>query len=169
MPKGRGHKGGVPKRKRKRAKTSNSEVGVSQPLQGSSSSDVSISVSSSPHPSIYAPTTLHTPPFQPDYTSAPYSSPFPPNFAVQPTNPNLFYLKLITGNIRMCQGCRGSLRCADSTIPDPPYNLCIARAEQRPYRDPSGNLVTPTAYKPSHYHVALTYIRAVEPSFLPHA
>ena len=33
----------------------------------------------------------------------------------------------------------------------------------------TARMVTPTTYKPSHYHVALTCIRAVEPSFLPRA
>ena len=82
-------------------------------------------------------------------------------------NPNPFYLKFITGNIRVCQGCKGSLRAAGFSLPDPPYDLCVARAEKRPYRDNSGNPVTPTTYKPSHYHLAFTCIQAVEPAFFP--
>ena len=56
-----------------------------------------------------------------------------------PSNPNPFYLKFITGNIRICQGCRQSLRTSSGVIPDPPYNLVVARSEKRPYRDSSGD------------------------------
>lgn len=83
-------------------------------------------------------------------------------------NPNPFYLKFITGNIRICQGCRQSLRTASGSIPDPPYNLVIARAEKRPYRDSSGELVVPSSYSNAHYHVAVWCISQVEPSFIPH-
>ena len=47
-----------------------------------------------------------------------------------PSNPNPFYLKFITGNIRICQGCRQSLRTSSGLIPDPPYNLVVARSLQ---------------------------------------
>lgn len=95
----------------------------------------------------------------------PYHQPAP----VPSPNPNPFYLKFISGNIRTCQGCKGSLRAGDSSIPASPNNLCIARAEKRPYRNNSGNLVTPTTYKPSHYHAMLLCIQAVEPHFVPHS
>ena len=52
-----------------------------------------------------------------------------------PLNPNPFYLKFIRGSIRTCQGCRGSLRAGDSSIPGAPNDLCIARTKKRPYRD----------------------------------
>ena len=84
------------------------------------------------------------------------------------SNLDPFYLKFIRGNIRTCQGCRGSLRASDSSIPDAPNDLCIAHAEKRPYRDYPGVLVTPSTYKPSRYHAQLACIRAVEPSFMPH-
>ena len=58
-----------------------------------------------------------------------------------PSNPNPFYPKFITGNIRICQGCRQSLRTSSGAIPDPPYNLVVARSEKRPYRDSPGELV----------------------------
>ena len=57
-----------------------------------------------------------------------------------PSNPNPFYLKFITGNIGIFQGCRKSLRTSSGAIPDPPYNLVVARSEKRPYRDSSGEL-----------------------------
>ena len=51
-----------------------------------------------------------------------------------PPNCNPFYLKFITGNIRMCQGCRHTLRLADGAVPPPLNDLIIARAEIHPYR-----------------------------------
>ena len=33
-------------------------------------------------------------------------------------------------NIHICQGCRQSLRTSSGLIPDPPYNLVVARAEK---------------------------------------
>ena len=84
-----------------------------------------------------------------------------------PPNPNPFHLKFITGNIRICQGCRQSLRTTSGLIPDPPYNLVVARSEKRQYRDSSGELVTPSSYSNAHYHVAVSCISRVEPTFHP--
>ncbi len=181
MPKGRGQKGGIPKRKRSRAKASEPEVVVSRPsLRAAPSTGSCSGESSGTHPlfHINSPTFHYSTMFEkfppaslpPAYDPLVYGYPYhsSPVLSTQPTNPNPFYLKFVTGNIRTCQGCKGSLRSAESTIPEPPYNICIARAEKRPYRDTSGNLVTPTAYKPSHYHLSLTCIHAVEPTFAPH-
>ena len=55
-----------------------------------------------------------------------------------PPNCNPFYLKFITGTIRMCQGCRHTLRLADGTVLPPPNDLTITRAEILPYRVSSG-------------------------------
>ena len=92
----------------------------------------------------------------------------PAQFSVS-HNSNPFYLKFISGNIRICQGCRSSLRATDGTIPLPPYNLTIARAERRTFRDTSGNLVTPNKESVSHYHCQVECIKAVEPFFVPQA
>ena len=43
------------------------------------------------------------------------------------TNSNPFFIRFIAGNIQMCQGCR-------SGIPQPPFDLAIARFERRSYR-----------------------------------
>ena len=91
--------------------------------------------------------------------SSSMSSTLPPN-----TNP--FYLKFIAGNIRICQGCRASLR-TEGTIPAQPYDLTVARAEKRPYRDSTGNLITPQKCTTSHYHCRVECIQAVEPHFVP--
>ena len=82
-------------------------------------------------------------------------------------NVNPFYLKLITGNIRTCQGCRSTLRTTDGKIPSPPYDLAIARAERRPYRDTSGNLRTPQKATAAHYHRRIECVKAGEPTFVP--
>ncbi len=66
------------------------------------------------------------------------------------TNP--FYFKFIVGNIRICQGCRQSLRSSDNSIPIPHYDLAVARAEKRSFRDNEGNLITPTKETVCHYH-----------------
>ena len=114
---------------------------------------------------------LAVPSFPPEYNPCIYGHPYqsPTAFSFQTANPNPFYPQFICGNISTCQGYRGSLRCADSSIPEPPHNICIARAEKRPYRDSSGNLVSPTTCRPSHYHVGLTCIQAVEPAFVSHS
>ena len=64
----------------------------------------------------------------------------PPLISVTKQNVNPFYLKKLTGNIRICQGCRGSLRAADGSIPNPPFDIIIARLE----RDHFGIKVEPT-------------------------
>ncbi len=51
----------------------------------------------------------------------------PPLISIVQQNVNPFYLKKLTGNIRICQGCRGSLRLADKRIPDPPNDVVVAR------------------------------------------
>ena len=93
-------------------------------------------------------------PAQPSYpmSSSSYLS-TPPSL---PANPNPFYIKFISGNIRVCQRCKGSLRTAGNSIPIL-HNLCIARAEKRPYGDASGNLITSkshNSYKACHYHLS---------------
>ena len=99
-------------------------------------------------------------------------APPPLIFIGQPTaspavNTNPFYLKFITGNIRMCQGCRQSLRTMAGNIPAPPYNLTVARKERRTFRDASGTLVTPQREAAAHYHCCVSCIKAADPTFLP--
>ena len=82
-------------------------------------------------------------------------------------NINPFYIKFIEGNIRVCQGCRGNLRHSSGSIPAPPYDLCVARAERRSYRDANGVLRTPRKEQAAHYHINLCCIQAVCPNFAP--
>ena len=59
------------------------------------------------------------------------------------------------------------LRLTDGSIPAPPFDLVMARAERCTFRDKSGVLVTPLQQQPSHYHIHLDCARAVEPNFVP--
>lgn len=86
--------------------------------------------------------------------------------AAVPVISNPFYVKFITGNIRMCQGCRTTLRTKEGLTPPPPHDLTIARAERRPYRNASGTLVTPTRETASHYHCREECVKAADPGFV---
>ena len=80
----------------------------------------------------------------------------PPNF-------NPFYVKMLCGNIGVCQGCRGSLRQSDGSIPSPPFDMVAARVERRQFRDASGTLRTmhdhqlPTTTFPCSVSVLLSH------------
>ena len=104
----------------------------------------------------------------PPHIPVPITPPTPSNPSTPPTpNVNPFYLKFIKGNIRVCQGCRGSLKTSDGAVPSPPFDLTVARAEQRPFRDTSGTLITPKRPTVYHYHCNLGCIKAVEAHFVP--
>ena len=77
-----------------------------------------------------------------------------------------FFLKALTGNIRICQGCRGSLRLPDGSIPPPPFDLVIARMERRTFYDATGAVRTPICPSAAHYHLKFACIRAVDPHFV---
>ena len=100
----------------------------------------------------------------------PCAPPGPPNVnpptLSQPPNVNPFYVKFIAGNIRICQGCKGSLKTSDNRIPMPPFDIAAARSENRPFRDASGNLITPKRATVYHYHCRPQCIQAVEPHFI---
>ena len=87
------------------------------------------------------------------------------HLSAQP-NTNPFYVKFIVGNMRVCQGCRGNLKRLDGSVPAPPFDLCAARAERRSFRDSNGILITPQKEQPSHYHLNLSCIRVVAPTFV---
>ena len=58
-------------------------------------------------------------------------------------------------------------KSTELAIPDPQYNLFVARSEKRPYRDSSGELVVPSSYSNAHYHVDVSCISQAEPTFYP--
>ena len=168
MPSGRGKKKNQVQRKRSKSQRAPPDTIIGSP------------------PSLLARPTLQTPqiqqpsvfrratsPPQMIYFGSPAYTPYRPQAQCTPqppypqTNTNPFYLKFIGGNIRTCQGCRNSLRQADGTISLPPYDLTIARAERRPYRDHSGNLITPQKESNAHYHCRVACVTAAEPSFIP--
>lgn len=182
LPSGRGRKGGVPPRRRSRKVVTTPEVSTLRPVFLKDTPSVSISASNVSNVSASQQVSVNqsvTPiqssacdtltqllsgvlPFQ--CTSLPLST----SASLQP-NSNPFYVKFIQGNIRMCQGCKSSLRCADSTIPTPPFNLAVARSEKRQFRDKMGNLITPQNEQTCHYHLRLDCIGAVEPTFVAQA
>ena len=84
-------------------------------------------------------------------------------------NFNPFDVKMLCGNIRVCQGCRGSLRQSDGSIPSPPFDMVAARVERRQFRDASWTLRTPARPSIAHYHISLQCICVAEPLFLPSA
>ena len=83
------------------------------------------------------------------------------------TNSSPFFIRFIAGNIRMCQGCRSSLRSIDGGIPQPPFDLAIARFERRSYRDKNGELKTPVRDQAAHYHLNVSCVKAASPCFIP--
>lgn len=201
-PKGRGQKGGRPKRQRAKSSTpgpdnyslrpglvsitANAERGaIAQLTQApflqvsSCQQPVSVSVSGHPH-SVPVPMfgcasqgSSHpcTPLVGRDHVHNEKGQSVtlgpPPLISVTAQNVNPFYLKKMIGNIRICQGCRGSLRTEDGSIPNAPYDIVIARLEKRPFRDQSGTVKTPSRASASHYHARLACVRAGDSSFIP--
>ena len=105
-----------------------------------------------------------------------WNTPFSTPFMSQPQDTMLhqernlhpFFVRFIVGNIRICQGCRGSLRLSDGSVPSPPNNLVAARLEKRPYFDKvNGTWCCPQKETNSHYHLKLSCIVRVEPLFVP--
>ena len=84
---------------------------------------------------------------------------------VPDTNP--FYLKEMTTRIKVCQGCRRSLKSTKGELQPPPYDYCIARKERRPYTDRvTGQLRTPSRESDAHYHLREKCVKVAEPSFI---
>ena len=121
LPKGRaGEKGGRSKRKRTRSNarpehlvtvaqccSAASECGPSGVNTGASTSQINYN--------ILLPSSSRPPP---PLISVPQIPPTPSMLPTPPPAPNVnpFYLKFIKGNIRVCQGCRGSLTLSRAAI-----------------------------------------------------
>ena len=66
----------------------------------------------------------------------------------------------------MYQGCRSLLHLQDRSVPAPPFDIVVARAEWRSFQDKNGEIVTPRHEQTCHYHIRLNRIRAIEPTFV---
>lgn len=109
----------------------------------------------------------HTPPYVPQIYQ-------PQSSMLQQSSPSMqgqshpFFVRFISGNIRICQGCRGSLRLPDGSIPHPPNDIVVARLEKRPYFDKTGGTwCYPQKETNSHYHLKLSCVVKAEPLFVP--
>jgi len=80
-------------------------------------------------------------------------------------NINNFFVKPMNNKIKICQGCRGTMRTTNGLIPMPPNNFCIARQEKRQYKNKDGLLKTPSAFSDAHYHLNMACVTSAEPSF----
>ena len=202
LPKGRGQKGGRPKRQSAMSTTpapdnysvqsglvsitTTTESGsiTQAPLLQVSSCQQPVSISLSAHPAtasvpvlqqasqgIGLPSTQGLTMMNDGHNEQGHAVTYgpPPLISVTQQNVNPFYMKKLTGNIRICQGCRESLRAADGSIPSPPYDIIIAHLEKRPFRDQSGALKTPSRASAAHYHARLACVHAGDPTFLPSA
>ena len=188
LPRGRGQKGGRPKRLRAKSATPTPDNVSLRPgfasvtataISGSITQAPLLQVTSCQQPvslSFSAVTNTacstgieHYPPdLAGSYSVQEHSMPLrpPPLINIPQQNVNPFFLKQLSGNIRVCQGCRGSLRLADGSIPGPPYDVVVAHLEKRPFRDPTGAMRTPSRASAAHYHVRLACLRATDPSFV---
>ena len=68
---------------------------------------------------------------------------------------------LFMGTLECARVVEVLLRLTDGSLPAPPFDLVMARAERCTFRDKSGVLVTPLQQQPSHYHIHLDCARAV--------
>ena len=97
------------------------------------------------------------------YSDSTSTTPF---YSMTPQYGYPFVLKQLKGNIRICQGCRGTLRLPDGTIPSPPYDIVISHMERRPFKDTSGTVRTPTRPSAAHYHLKIMCVRIADPQFM---
>ena len=58
------------------------------------------------------------------------------------------------------QGCRGALQTSLGTVPNAPFDFCVARKERRSYKDPkTGQLCTATReLGDAHYHLRVACV-----------
>ena len=80
---------------------------------------------------------------------------------------NSFFVKKMNNRIQTCQGCRRSVCCADGSIPDPPFDYCIARKERRSFYDQNGQKRTSSRVTDAHYHLHKPCILAADSAFDP--
>ena len=78
-----------------------------------------------------------------------------------------FALKFVTKRITRCQGCKQNIREDDDNLPLPPYDLIIARMEQRPFVTGDGFVKVPSKMSNSHYHLRWECLQLADPTFNP--
>ena len=106
--------------------------------------------------------------YSPGFQMQPIHYPTTPINNLQLPNYNPFILKFITGNIRICQSCRSSLRKADGSTYQAPFDLCISRLEKRPFwHDPSKTWCSPSRESNAHYCVTVSCAQASCAFFVP--
>ena len=74
-----------------------------------------------------------------------------------------YYLKMLTKQIKVCKGCRHGYD-KDVSVPNPPYNVCVAHEESIVLL--SAAYATKTV---AYYHASPTCIWIKDPTFTPHA
>ena len=88
-------------------------------------------------------------------------------YDTQVPNANPFYLKEMTTRIKVCQGCRRSLKSTKGELQPPPYDYCIVRKERRPYTDRvTGQLRTPSWESDAHYHLQEKSVKVRSGAFI---
>ena len=98
----------------------------------------------------------------------PFYYPATPINSLQIPNHNPFILKFITGNIRICQSCRSSLRKDVGSTYQAPFDLCISRLEKRQFwHDPSKTWCSPSSESNAHYCVTVRCVQASCAFFVP--
>ena len=77
-------------------------------------------------------------------------------------------LKFVSGNICICQSCRGSLRSDKGTPCSPTHDLCVARLEKRQYwNSTSSEWCVPSKETNSHYWARVACVQFAYPSLVP--
>ena len=185
MPAGRGRKGGVPPRKKRKVQPPESRVsfatiaglGNEVDISGSTTTVLSgNSVSTSHEPDDFYPRgtianvvvtggQLNILPHDSSFVTRYHQMPtFPPPLvhcspSVQHSSSNPFILSFITGNIRVCHGCRQKY-----PKPPKPFDLCVKHQEWQKF----GSLDDPqTRYGNVYYHCNIPCIKVHCPDFEP--
>ena len=80
---------------------------------------------------------------------------------------NTCNLKFVSGNIRVCQSCRGTLRSSSGLLHSPPYDMCVARLGKRQYWISFMNeWCVPSKETNSHYCAGMACIQFSTPTFV---
>ena len=162
MPSGRGRKGGVPPRKKKKSISATSRTPASSLLATTSTSTAATTTTAGE-----CSTVLTTPcasgglPVIPRQVCVPTYPPplvhYSPN-STESDSP--FELCFITGNIKVCRGCRQKYK----KPPVPPMDLCVRHQEWQEFM-PTGSSSTQVRFGNVYYHVNIPCILTRCPYF----